>query len=52
MKKAAPQYKRSSPTRLKITAKHYAAATLAALPSLLLGFILLALFAWVLGALA
>lgn len=52
MKKAAPQHKQSSPTRLKINSKHYADAMLAALPAILSGILTLALIAWVLGVLA
>lgn len=52
MKKAAPQNKQSSPTQAQLTAKHYTAAMLAALPAILSGFITLALIAWVLGVFA
>lgn len=52
MKKAAPQNKQSSPTRLKNTAKHYGPAILAAFSAILSGVIALALMAWVLGVLA
>lgn len=52
MKKAAPQNKQSSPTRLKNTAKHYSAAILAALPAILSGLITLTLIAWMLGVFA
>ena len=43
MKKAAPQNKQSSPTRLQITAKHYAAAILDALDVVIYGVLILAL---------
>lgn len=49
MKKAAPYHKQSSPTRLKIISKHYAAAILNALPAFLSGLIALALLGWLLG---
>lgn len=52
MKKAAPQNKQSSPTRLKNTAKHYVPAILDALSVFLSGVIALALIAWALGVLA
>lgn len=43
MKKAAPQNKQSSPTRLQTTAKHYAAAILDALDVVIYGVLILAL---------
>lgn len=49
MKKAAPQYQRSSPTQAKNTAKHYAAAIVITAPAFLSGAIAMALIAWALG---
>lgn len=52
MKNGRPPYKQSSPTQAQLTAKHYTAAMLAALPAILSGFITLALIAWILGVFA
>lgn len=52
MKKAAPQNKQSSPTQAQLTAKHYTAAMLDALPAILTGILTLALLACVLGVFA
>lgn len=52
MKKAAPYHKQSSPTEAQLIAKHYAAAMMGALPAILSGILILALFAWLLGVLA
>lgn len=52
MKKAAPSQKQSSPTRLQITSKYYAAAILGVLDLVVYGLLILALIGCVLGVLS
>lgn len=52
MKKADPSQKQISPTRLQITAKHYAAAIFSVLDLVVYGLLILALIGCAIGVLS